>query len=1045
MKKLLVIFFSIILLLILVTVGGYNFFTSEYGVKNYIIPFVSDKTGSRISVKKINISLFNSYMELGNLAFVSDKLKIESESFKVKTNIYEILFDKKIEIKSLQLKNSNVFIDITQDKKSDNDSEFSNKNSEYEKENNPSKQDTPKQIVGREKLQLPNITLNNIKFNNVNITVKNGPTVTKISKLMFDIPKLEPNLNSNINLRSELSIDDGKNILSGDLNSKTIVMLNKKFLPLYIDSESAVMLDDSEMPLNIKLETAKNGNFTLNSNINNIVLKPFAEAFIPGVYQTLQGKINSVIVNASGSSINNLINGKNININLAVNGTNVLLKKKFNINNENIDLMINLDSIKSGDFIPEKLNISDFNAEYFMDGQLLEVDHFDFKLQKESSNSIKALFKLLFKAEKNKNILSGELDGNTFVSGNIQGGNPDNAVVDAKLTIDKNLMPIKINYEKGVNNEFIKINVQNIEFDPFIKFAEKNMNITGSIANLKISLEGNSSSAFKNFNNTGTKFDTIIVANNSKFEDINKLYSTIKNITLQFNLKDLINKKYYLDKLHIINPKVIYNKVNTIVKNRQGTAKSVPQVTGVQKHLVAKKHQSTTQANTTKATSGTPKKQKYYFDIKDLLVSNGALEINTEKNLSIKSMNVLSEEIKTNKNSNIQLTLEYKLNSKISGNFNSKNSVIINSYLFPEKIDSSVKLFNNDNVSKNKISFTGKPDNKTGDIAYNADININNLLLDPFLNTFAPEPYNKSKVYVNSFTINTDGNNIKKSQAGNIEAEGKLSKISVPVNVGDENLIEAIFFPIRTIANFSSNTALKFVSGNVANALVKIDNTFNVKKRMDFKSSNIKISSKAGLIDIQNFDCIGNVNNPVSEIKVAGSANLTSKALHLETDTRFAGLDIPLEINGTIENPQTDNSKLAAQFLQNNTDTFIKTGTDMSKTINKTIKNIKTKNFGELLQNVENNDNKSNDSGGNDLSNLLDNFSQQLNSGGQKNTNTVKGGKTTQKASSSVDQVMNLLQGASNSQQNKVQGNGKAIDSKPNSGVDDQIKNLLNF
>ena len=382
--------------------------------------------------------------------------------------------------------------------------------------------------------------------------------------------------------------------------------------------------------------------------------------------------------------------------------------------------------------------------------------------------------------------------------------------------------------------------------------------------------------------------------------------------------------------------------------------------------------------------------------------------------------------------------MDYNYAGKMSGTLETDNKFLISEELIPEVFNSAIELSNGKNVSHSSINFTSRQTSNEN-LAFTADVNVNNLLLDPIISAFVQPPYNSSRTNIDTVNVNLSGNNLKDPIKADGNITGKLSGISIPVDVKQQNLIEAIFFPIRVIADFASNTRLKFVTGDVANAMMRIDNAFNKEKRLNFESADINIKLKSGLIAINHFNFAGDSNNPVSQMKLGGTVNMNNKALNLKTDTTFAGLNIPLEVNGTIEKPQADTAKMTAQLLQKNSDTIIKTGLDMTETINSTVKNIKDKNFDKLLQNIPA-DNVQNQNSGNAIGQILNAVTGQNNSSSSPVQPSSQTKQSSRQSSNTVNQIFGII---NNVTQQKNSNQGKT--GNKSESIDNQVKNLLNF
>ena len=160
----------------------------------------------------------------------------------------------------------------------------------------------------------------------------------------------------------------------------------------------------------------------------------------------------------------------------------------------------------------------------------------------------------------------------------------------------------------------------------------------------------------------------------------------------------------------------------------------------------------------------------------------------------------------------------------------------------------------------------------------------------------------------------------------------------------------------------------------------------------------------------------------MSEMKAEGRINLNNDVIGLNTNTVFAGIIIPLDITGTIQKPETDTTKMTAQILQQNADTFLNTGFDTTNTVIDTIDKIKHNKFIDLLQTPVPNDKSTQGA-------ETTPASQQQNTVGDAVTN-----------------VLNILGHNTNaSSPENTQKQNSNNNKKEPIKLDETIKNLLNF
>ena len=556
MKKLFIVFISLVIVVLTALVVFYNVVTSEYGIKTFVLPFVAEKTNSNISLDNVAFSAFSSSLDVKNFEYSSDKLKVKSGLLEVRTNIYDLIFSHKLNIKSLLLKDSDIFIDITPVKNSEN-----RKLQQTFSDNSNTADDSPTSSSKPAKSEKMKFSLNNINLENLKLTVKNDQTITKITELKLNIPAFSPNAESIINLDSKLSVNDGKTVLDGYINSKTNIKLNEDFMPLSIDSLSAVELGGNKMPVSIKFNTGSNGAFSFDTNIENIFIGPFAEAFVPGAYSNTKGKIDRVSIVMNGNNIYDLKTlSEPVKTEVNIDGAEIYNKGMFKINEKKISVITDLSALKKGEFIPEKLTVNNLNTEYIQNDQLIVVKDLNIGLSKKNSESARVILNTGFDYTKGIKKISGAVAGNISFSGNIS-GKPELASANLTLTLNGNEMPIKINYNNKKDGENLDLNVKDIVFKPFIDFSmPAGTKLFGNMQDLSLSVNGNCENAFSKL-----KDKNVILAAKINMQGLNvsepeKYSAGMQTLSTAFNINNILNEKYYIDKLNIKNPKVILLK-----------------------------------------------------------------------------------------------------------------------------------------------------------------------------------------------------------------------------------------------------------------------------------------------------------------------------------------------------------------------------------------------------------------------------------------------------------------------------------------------------
>ena len=1014
-KKVKKIVISLLVLVVCLTLL-YNFATSQYCIKKIILPIVAEKSNASISVGNIEVSPLKSSIMISNLEYKSPEVSMQSEKFVVKSSIYDFLINRKINIKTLLLENSNVKLNITSSSQ-EKSAVITTSDSKIEHEKRTSEKKESKALPYK-------ISLNDLNIVKLNLIVNNDDTVTKLSNFNLNIPNIEPDKKCKINLDGNIFMSDGNKTAEGFIKSKSIIVVNNKFLPIDINSASLINLDGNKMPLSILLKTKKDGSFRFTSNASNIMVKPFVKTFLAGKYSNTEGHIESIKIEANGSSIDDLLTCSSpIESSIAIKNINIFSKNNFSVENKSIRIYCDLSSILNGNFLPNKFSIHGLNADYTDNDQIVKVNNLNVGINKKANNELKAILNTGFYYSKDNKQLKGLLVGNIEFGG-ADLLNPENLNSILTLQLNEYKMPIKIKYGNNSANEKVDLNIKDFNFSVIKDFIDNaGQKLSGKIEDLSIAMNGEGLDSLKKGfrKDSNIAINTLISANNLKVLEKGKYAVSIPKMEINLDLNKIINKKYYVNLFKVDNPNIVFIKKTDdkeIVYNDKPSRPAM--VLPKSSPKVEKKKQKDANVD---------------FDLKNLQVNNLKAEIVADKKMVLSNVNIYSKEIKANTPGKVNVNLNYQIDDNLKGNIKTLNDILITSSLVPELVKSQIELLYGETKSISNIELKcNKQSNSQLPFTFNAQ--MKDLLLDPFLMALMKSPYNMTKTNIADLNITLKGDDLYNLKTTDGSIKSNLNSISIPVNIKDKNILEVMFFPLRMLAELSSNTALRFVSGDLGNAMIKIDNMFNQEKRIDFKKGSLDVDLNSGIIEINNFDFYGVENSPVEEIKASGLINLNNRVINLNTNTLFASLKIPLEVKGTIDKPKTDTANMTAQILQENSDTIIKTGLDMTNTVNETLNQIKNKNFSELLSRSTD---KSNPEQGNVVDQLLNSFIQPQ----QQNVKKQQEPKTQNKADDTVNQIFGILNKIGNKEQNTSTNNKKQDQSLGD--VNDQIKSLLNF
>jgi len=214
-------------------------------------------------------------------------------------------------------------------------------------------------------------------------------------------------------------------------------------------------------------------------------------------------------------------------------------------------------------------------------------------------------------------------------------------------------------------------------------------------------------------------------------------------------------------------------------------------------------------------------------------------------------------------------------------------------------------------VSINKASILGKivyDFNAANNNYFNISANASNIDIYPLLSTYDPDVYSNAKGRISRFSMALEGNgislrNLEKSFKGQVTAV--FHDVSIPDNPERNDYIRLLFIPIEVVAQMN----VLFGSVNFPiffNDLVKYSrDIFSRMQNLNLVYGNIYLIAENGKIHFK--ECFFNsYSNPVSWLKFNGSVGF-DRTLDMNTKVKFDNIFIvPLHVSGTVSDPKPD-------------------------------------------------------------------------------------------------------------------------------------------
>ncbi|MCP4178020.1 MAG: hypothetical protein GY756_09655 [bacterium] len=430
-------------------------------------------------------------------------------------------------------------------------------------------------------------------------------------------------------------------------------------------------------------------------------------------------------------------------------------------------------------------------------------------------------------------------------------------------------------------------------------------------------------------------------------EKNNKLNIKVKKFDCLFNIFDLINNKITINRLDLDNT---YISVKNSIKTKNVTVSDLPEV----RSKTQKKSGGKTKLPILNINNINIKN----FNITYKVTKTGTNNINITK---INNLNIKIPYLKTSGKGLIQFfgnVLSSRNNNNLSGKIQGKLTAILNDKTFPNQLNLNSQLTLGNNVTLLEIIFQSHKVNNL--IPFDIRGYVKKLPMEPLLQNFVQGTYRNSNGEINDITFDAKGPDIQspdlfKTLSGNLNM--KVSNLYIPAELLNNPIGRFILLPINIIADSGSYAKSSAQEGTKAfDILSNSAKSAKKIKTLEFKSGTADIVMNDGNINIKEFNFIGSSYSAVNDLNINGFISRNND-LNLKTKTQITGIYLPIQIEGTLNNPNPNYKRLIPALLDSNINNLLqhsKSGAkDLGSTLNKLgkdfisslSKNDKNKNF----------------------------------------------------------------------------------------------------
>jgi hypothetical protein len=143
------------------------------------------------------------------------------------------------------------------------------------------------------------------------------------------------------------------------------------------------------------------------------------------------------------------------------------------------------------------------------------------------------------------------------------------------------------------------------------------------------------------------------------------------------------------------------------------------------------------------------------------------------------------------------------------------------------------------------------------------------------------------------------------------------NNITLPIDLTRYAIFKIMFIPLELLLRFREMIPAGFTSANIKNAFTATSKIFSKIQQIDFKKANIYITADNN-IKLKKVNFYGSQEDLIRLMKFSGKIYLNKK-IDINIFSNISGLQFPIQINGTLDKPETNSQKFIYDFMKDNT------------------------------------------------------------------------------------------------------------------------------
>ena len=289
--------------------------------------------------------------------------------------------------------------------------------------------------------------------------------------------------------------------------------------------------------------------------------------------------------------------------------------------------------------------------------------------------------------------------------------------------------------------------------------------------------------------------------------------------------------------------------------------------------------------------------------------------------------------------------------NNLTGELTGKIYTKLSNYSLPTlvKLTSTAKF--GDEVTPIEIVFESSRNRQLQTFPFKLKTKITDFPLLPLFKAFLEGGYSDSSGKLNYLYLDISGSDLIDPDIytdinGSFKTD--IVELYIPYNLTEYKPVQIIFLPIKILSDITKYTKSNVVIPSQLQDVFKSANDITKGvNNMHFKHVDIDISLNKGKIQFEKLEMKGGKLKAIRSISIKGFVDLNDQ-MSIRTRTSFAGVVIPLEIKGTIDNPTPDLTKLLSGLVLGTAENLLETGFDVGKGLTKDGINVGKK-LGSIL------------------------------------------------------------------------------------------------